>query len=70
MNILQRAETILTIADFAVGDFVHHRTWTVPPEGKQTPIVAKRVMRIVSITDYITCGGNRCFDAFELIKAN
>ena len=68
---LNKAKEILGVEDFAVGDFVHHRTWTVPPAGEQQPIVAKRVMKVVGINNgVITCGGNKSFDAFELIKSD
>ena len=68
---LNNAKKILAVDDFAVGDFVHHRTWTVPPAGDQQPIVNKRVMKVVDINDnVITCGGNKSFDAFELIKSD
>ena len=67
----KKSETILTVEDFKVGDFVHHRTWTVPAAGKQEPVVSKRVMKIVHIYgDDITCGGNKSFAAFELIKSS
>ncbi len=68
---INEAKKILAVDEFAVGDFVHHRTWTVPPAGDQQPIVHKRVMKVVDITgDVITCGGNKSFDAFELIKSD
>lgn len=68
---LKRAGKTLELKDFSAGDFVHHRTWTVPPSGPQQPVVAKRPMRIMSINgEIITCGGDREFEACELIKSD
>ena len=61
---------IYDITNFKVGDFVHHRFWTVPLYGPQTPIVVKKPMRVVEINgERIWCGGGKEFRAFELIPS-
>lgn len=67
---LKRAAKIEAAEAFKVGDFVHRRTWSYQ-FGKQVPVVEKRPMKIVAIDGRgIVCGGNRCFDAFELVKSD
>lgn len=77
MNAAQQAKfsKIYNADQFKVGDFVHLRTWTVPAEGKQTPIVVKKPMRIMNCYEdhlgkkVFVCGGNKQFDAFSLIPS-
>jgi len=69
---LENACTVLTAFDFAVGDRVRHRTWSI--ESNSSPIIEKRWLIITSISEdwpgivSIRCG-SREFEAFELVKA-
>jgi len=72
MNATQQAKSskFYTIENFKVGDFVHHRMWTVPATGPQTPVVTKKPMRIMEIDgNRIWCGGGKEFRAVELIPS-
>jgi hypothetical protein len=77
MNATQQAKfsKIYTESQFKVGDFVHLRTWTVPAEGKQTPVVTKKPMRIMDVykaydgQTVFVCGGRKEFSAFSLIPS-
>lgn len=64
--------TIYKLDDFKVGDYVRHRTWTVPPgNAPQRPLVHKKIRRITYISQAqgsIYCGITE-FKAFELVPA-
>jgi hypothetical protein len=72
---ISAAKKIYTADQFSVGDFVRLRQWTVPcGDLPQEPLLHKKVMRIVSTfsscgTTVFVCGGNRQFEAFELVPA-
>jgi hypothetical protein len=63
---------IHALDSFRVGQFVHHRSWTLPrfDGDKQFPVVEKRPRRIMSIDgDSIRCGGGLEYRAYELIPS-
>lgn len=66
----RNARAIYKLEDFTVGDYVRHRTWTVPGGNlPQEPQVNKTTRRITSIENGSIWCGRTEFKAFELIFA-
>lgn len=66
------SQKVYTVDSFKVGQFVHHRFWTLPlyDGDKQKPVVEKKPRRIMSIDgDSIRCSGGVEYRAFELIPS-